>query len=134
MKVAILRAIGEGGLQDPRTGVYVSSKRDTIAPFGPWAEGLVNHGQLKIVEVLENSDWTEYVNHLARANGDEDAALAAYRKVVPSADNGVERMRSVESAADLERQEDQEAERTATAKRGRGTRSGEAAVDTTAAE
>lgn len=126
MKVAILRAIGAGGLQDPRTGIYISSKRNTIAPFTTWAESLANHGQIEVVEVLEGSDYSQYVNHLAEAKGDEDAALEAYRKVLPSEDTGAERMRVVEDAADAARQEAEAEDADRTGKRGR--KGGEAAV------
>lgn len=100
MKVAILRAVGDGGLQDPRTGIYVSSKRDTLVPYSDWAESLVNHKQLKVVEVLEGSNYAEYVNYLAEAKGDEEKALANYRKSLPSGKRGAEKITTVENAAD----------------------------------
>lgn len=108
MKVAILRAVGDGGLQDPSTGNYVSSKRDTVVPYTSWAESLVNHDQIKLVEILEGSDYSEYVAQLAEAQGDEEKALAAYRKVLPSANSKQEKMRTVKDAADLERQRAEE--------------------------
>lgn len=106
MKVAVLRAIGDGGLQDPNTGLYISSKRDTIVPFTAWAESLANHDKIKVVEVLENSEYSEFVNHLAEAQGDEDKALEMYRKVLPAGQKGAETVRVVENAADLERQQE----------------------------
>lgn len=107
MKVAILRATGPGGLQDPRTGVYVSSKRDTLVPYSDWAESLVNHKQLKVVEVLEGSNYAEYVNYLAEAKGDEEKALASYRKSLPSGKRGAEKIIAVENAADAIRQKEE---------------------------
>lgn len=128
MKVAILKAVGDGGLMDPRTGNYISSKRNTIAPFTDWAESLANHDKIEVVEVIEGSDWGEYVNHLGEAQGDEEKALEAYRKVVPSADKNVERMRVVENAADLEAQEAREAEDDGGRKQRGRPRAGETAV------
>lgn len=113
MKVAILRAVGDGGLQDPSTGNYVSSKRDTVVPYSNWAESLVNHGQIKVVEILEDSDYGEFVNHVAQADGDEEKALSSYRKVLPSGTKGAEKVRTVKDSADLERQQaDEKATRT----------------------
>lgn len=83
MKVAILRATGAGGLQDPRTGLYISSKRDTLVPYSDWAETQVNHKQLKLVDLLEESNYVEYIAHLTEAKGDEEAALESYRKSLP---------------------------------------------------
>ena len=107
MKVAILRAVGDGGLQDPRTGVYVSSKRDTLIPYSDWAESLVNHKQLRVVEVLDGSNYAEYVNYLTEAKGDEEKALAAYRKALPSGKKGAEKIIPVEDAADAIRQREE---------------------------
>ena len=105
MRVAVLRALGDGGLQDPKTGTYISSKRDTIAPYSDWAESLVNHDKVKLVELLEGSNYADYVSQLAEAKGDEDAALQSYRKRLPSADTKAEKVLKVENAADLEQQE-----------------------------
>jgi len=105
MKVAILRAVGDGGLQDPQNGQYISSKRDTIAPFTSWAESLANHDRIKVVEVLEGSDWGEFVNHLGQEGGDDEKALASYRKELPS--GKVEKVKVVKDAQDLERQDAQ---------------------------
>lgn len=110
MKVAILRAVGDGGLQDPSTGNYVSSKRDTVVPYSNWAESLVNHGQIKVVEILDGSDYGEFINHVAQADGDEDKALSSYRKVLPAGTKGAEKVRTVKDAADLERQQAEEKE------------------------
>lgn len=107
MKVAILRAVGDGGLQDPRTGVYVSSKRDTLIPYSDWAESLVNHKQLRAVEVLEGSNWAEYVNYLTEAKGDEEKALAAYRKSLPGGKKAPEKVLKVDDAADAIRQREE---------------------------
>ena len=68
----------------------------------------MNHDQIKLVEVLEGSDYSEYVNHLAQAQGDETKALETYRKALPSGDGKAEKMRKVENAADLERQREAE--------------------------
>lgn len=116
MKVAILRAVGDGGLQDPSTGNYVSSKRDTVVPYSNWAESLVNHGQIKVVEILEDSDYGEFVNHVAQADGDEEKALSSYRKVLPTGTKGAEKVRTVKDAADLERQQAEDKETRTTAK------------------
>lgn len=110
MKVAILRAVGDGGYQDARTGHYVSSQVDSVVPYSDWAESLVNHDRIRVIEVLEGSDWGEYVNHLAEAGGEEDAALASYRKVLPGPKNKVEKVKVVENAADAQRQEDEQKE------------------------
>lgn len=107
MKVAILRAVGDGGLQDPRTGTYISSKRDTLVPYTDWAESLVNHKQLRVVEILEGSNWTEYVTYLTEAKGDEAAGLAAYRKALPSGKKAPEKRLTVEDAADAVRQREE---------------------------
>lgn len=107
MKVAILRAVGDGGLQDPRTGTYISSKRDTLVPYSDWAESLVNHKQLRVVEVLEGSNWADYVNYLTEAKGDEEAGLAAYRKSLPSGNKKAEKVLVVEDAADAVRQREE---------------------------
>lgn len=107
MKVAILRAVGDGGLQDIRTGAYISSKRDTVVPYSDWAESLVNHKQVKAVEVLDGSNYAEYVNYLAEAKGDEEKALAAYRKALPSGKKGAEKIIPVADAADAIRQREE---------------------------
>lgn len=111
MRVAVLKAKGDGGLQDPKTGVYISSLRETIAPYSDWAESLVNHDKIELIEVLDESNYGEYVNHLAEADGDEDAALKSYRSSLPSGRKGkVEKTIVAANAADLERQEAEMAE------------------------
>jgi len=106
MRVAVLKAKGDGGLQDPKTGVYISSLRETIAPYSDWAESLVNHDKIELIEVLDESNYGEYVNHLAEADGNEEAALKSYRSTLPSGRKGkTEKVIVAENAADLERQE-----------------------------
>lgn len=88
MKVAILKAKGQGGLQDPKSGRYISSKRDTVVPYTDWAESQVNHKAITAVEVLEESNFADYVGYLTEANGDEEKALTAYRKSLPKPKTG----------------------------------------------
>ncbi len=101
-QVAIVRAIGDGGFQEPRTGTYISSQNDTIVAYTEWVENLVNHDKVKLVELIEGSEYAQFVNHVAEEEGDQDKALAAYRKVMPEGQKNFEKVRVVESPKDLE--------------------------------
>lgn len=101
-QVAIVRAIGDGGFQEPRTGTYISSQNDTIVAYTEWVENLVNHDKVKLVELIENSEHSEYVNQIAAADGDQEKALEAYRKNLPQAQKNHEKVTVVENAADLD--------------------------------
>ncbi len=104
-QVAIVRAIGDGGYQEPRTGTYISSKRDNIVAYNEWVENLVNHDKIKLVEgPFEGSEYTAYIQHVAAKDGDEAAALAEYRKGLPASDKNHEKVRIVESPADADAQ------------------------------
>lgn len=103
-QVAIVRAIGDGGYQEPRTGTYISSKRDTIVAFTDWVQNLVNHDKVKVVEgPFEGSEYTQYVNHVAQNQGDEAKALEEYRKTLPNgkAAAKTEPVKVVENTSDL---------------------------------
>ena len=111
MRIAVLRAKGDGGLQDPKSGVYISSLRDTVAPYTDWAESLVNHDEITLVDLLEDGNYADYVNHVREANGDEEAGLKSYRSSLPSGrKEKTEKKLVVENAADLERQRAEEKE------------------------
>ena len=101
-QVAIVRAIGDGGFQEPRTGTYISSQSDTIVAYTEWVENLVNHDKVKLIEKIEGSEYGQFVNHVAEEDGDQDKALAAYRKVLPQASAKFEKTIVVEKPADLE--------------------------------
>lgn len=104
-QVAIVRAVGDGGYQEPRTGTYISSKRDTIVAYTDWVENLVNHEKVKLVEgPYEGSEYGQFVNVVAENNGDQEVALEAYRKTLPIGNKDAEKIRTVESPADLEAQ------------------------------
>ena len=105
-EVAIVRAIGDGGYQEPRAGTYISSQRDTIVGYSDWVENLVNHDKVKLVDgPFEGSNYGEYVNYVAQADGDMEAGLAEYRKVLPAGSKNHEKVKVVESPADADRQE-----------------------------
>ena len=101
-QVAIVRAIGDGGFQEPRTGTYISSQSDTIVAFTEWVENLVNHDRVKLIEKVEGSVYAEFVNHVAAQDGDQDKALVEYRKVLPQASAKFEKTVVVENPADLD--------------------------------
>lgn len=108
-EVAIVRAIGDGGYQEPRAGTYISSQRDTIVGYSDWVENLVNHDKVKLVEgPFEGSNYGEYVNYVAQADGDMEKGLEAYRKVLPAGNKNHEKVKVVESPADADRQEKEE--------------------------
>ena len=101
-QVAIVRAIGDGGFQEPRTGTYISSQSDTIVAFTEWVENLVNHDKVKLVELVEGSEYGQFVNHVAEEDGDQAKALEAYRKVLPTGQKNYEKVTVVENPADLD--------------------------------
>jgi hypothetical protein len=108
-QVAIVRAIGDGGYQEPRYGTYISSQRDTIVGYSDWVENLVNHDKVKLVEgPFEGSDYGEFANHVAKADGDEEKALGEYRKLLPAGNKNYEKVKVVESPADADAQEKEE--------------------------
>lgn len=84
-QVAIVRAIGDGGFQEPRIGTYISSQSDTIVAYTEWVENLVNHDRVTLVEKVEGSNYAEFAGHVAANDGDLEKALVEYRKVLPKA-------------------------------------------------
>lgn len=101
--VAKVRALGDGGLQDPQSGAYISSKRDTIIQYTPWVENLVNHDKVALVEVLDDGNYTEYQNFVTNAAGDEEKAYDAYKATLPRANPKAEKVTVVETAADVDK-------------------------------
>lgn len=102
-QVAVVRAKGDGGLQDPQNGTYISSKRDTIVDYTAWVENLVNHDKVNLVDgPFDGSNWAEFQGHVATADGDIEKALVEYKKNLPAGNAKAEKVTVVASPQELD--------------------------------